>query len=76
MLGSEGFRYPSWLKVVISLLIIAVRESATASVFLDRHSVGFIVVDIILDIVLVSSYDYDVYVLYSIIFETDSGARV
>jgi hypothetical protein len=32
--------------VVISLLIIAVRESATASVFLDRHSVGFIVGDV------------------------------
>jgi hypothetical protein len=32
--------------VVISLLIIAVRESATASVFLDRHSVGFIFVDV------------------------------
>jgi hypothetical protein len=44
MLGSEGCKYPSWFKVVISLLIMAARESATASVFLDRLSVGFIVI--------------------------------
>jgi hypothetical protein len=51
MLGleSKGCKYPSWFKVVISLLIMVARESATASVFLDRLSVGFIFIVLALD---------------------------
>eukprot|EP00984_Skeletonema_dohrnii_P022598 scaffold11702_cov157-Skeletonema_dohrnii-CCMP3373.AAC.1 len=46
MLGSEGLRYASKHKyfVVSSFLIMAARDSATASVFLDKFSVGLIVV--------------------------------
>jgi hypothetical protein len=55
MLGLEGCKYPSWFKgkVVSSLLIMAARESATAAVFLDRLSVGFIFIVVDIDMLVV-----------------------